>query len=116
MSSPARPFRPACIAVVVLASALLLAACATTPHASVAGVRVLGEGSGNPEVEGQPAPPGAGELDAVSCADVSHCWAVGVGAPSSGSDSLASSVIVATADGGTNWSPEALTMPTTPNL
>lgn len=39
--------------------------------------RVLGQSNRTPAVIGQPAPTGTGDLDAVSCADAKHCWAVG---------------------------------------
>ena len=56
--------------VVLLTLGIATAACTTTSSPTGSGVpRVLGQQSGTPEVVGQPAPAGTGQLDAVSCAD-----------------------------------------------
>ena len=71
---------------------------------------------------GQPAPAGTGQLDAVTCAGPTHCWAVG--APgSSGATATTSSVppspatvIDATVDGGKTWAAQSLTLTPAPAL
>jgi photosystem II stability/assembly factor-like uncharacterized protein len=68
---------------------------------------VLGAPSGTPLVLGQPAPAGTGQLGAVSCADATRCWAVGVAGPNS-SAALPATVIIATKDGGVKWVPQAV--------
>jgi len=99
------------------------AACATTPRtpAPVA-ARVLGQQTGSPQVVGQPAPPGTGELGAVSCADAGHCWAVGVAGPNAGSTTTTDgtttpiTVIAATDNGGLTWAAQSLHLAVTPEL
>ena len=90
--------------------------------------RVLGQPARTPTVIGQPAPTGTGQLDAVSCADAEHCWAVG--SPGSGPAPTAAAgtgtstsvpatlalVIDATTDGGRSWAGEPLALPSTPAL
>lgn len=67
---------------------------------------------------GRPAPTGSTDLDAVSCADADHCWAVGVPGPNTTSAAAASaaSVIASTADGGLTWDDQLLPLATTPEL
>jgi photosystem II stability/assembly factor-like uncharacterized protein len=65
-----------------LAAGLALTSCmSATPTPKAAPTRVLGQQSGSATVFGQPAPAGTGELGAVSCADATHCWAVGIAGP-----------------------------------
>jgi hypothetical protein len=79
--------------------------------------RVLGEQTGTPTVIGQPAPAGTGQLGAVSCADATHCWAVGVAGPNAAASPTAPvTVIAATANGGRTWAAQHLTLPITPDL
>jgi photosystem II stability/assembly factor-like uncharacterized protein len=98
--------------------------------------RVLGQSELTPAVIGQPAPMGTGQLDAVSCASLVRCWAVGTpgsgpGAAASGAatapaaatgastTSLPASqgfVIDATVDGGQTWVGEPLTLTPSPAL
>jgi hypothetical protein len=83
---------------------------------------VLGQKKGTPAVIGEPAPNGTGQLDAVSCADAAHCWAVGTTAPGAVTGSSASSpppqatVIDATIDGGKTWVVQPLELTATPSL
>jgi len=73
-----------------------------------------------PQVVGQPAPAGTGLLGAASCADATHCWAVGVAGPNADTTATTAgapvTVITATTDGGLNWAAEPLTLPFTPEL
>jgi hypothetical protein len=100
-------------------TALALAGCtavARTP-ATTTVPKVLGEQRGTPTVIGQPAPAGTGELGAVSCADATHCWAVGVAGPNAAaSPTLPVTVIAATTDGGRTWSTQQVTLPAIPDL
>jgi photosystem II stability/assembly factor-like uncharacterized protein len=93
---------------------------------------VLGQQHGSPDVTGQPAPAGTGQLDSVSCAGPLHCWAVGTsGTATTGSSTTGSStttttttapppatvtVVDATSDGGRSWTAEPLSLPGTPAL
>ncbi|HEX4081957.1 MAG TPA: hypothetical protein VHX40_03250 [Acidimicrobiales bacterium] len=65
-------------------------------------------------VWGQPAPAGTGSLEAVSCGDPRHCWAVGRSAvdalATTTSTSPSSVVIDATTDGGSTWSAESVSV------
>jgi len=66
-------------------------------------------------VWGQPAPAGTGSLEAVSCGDARHCWAVGRSAvdalTTTTSTSPSSSVVIdATTDGGSTWTAEPVTV------
>ncbi|HEY1733182.1 MAG TPA: hypothetical protein VGG23_01960, partial [Acidimicrobiales bacterium] len=66
-------------------------------------------------VWGQPAPAGTGSLEAVSCGDARHCWAVGRSAvdalATTTSTSPSSSVVIdATTDGGSTWSVESVSV------
>jgi hypothetical protein len=117
--------------VVLLATLALTAAACTNAVAPKAhrDPPVLGQRRGAAAV-GQPAPEGTGQLDAVSCADALHCWAVGTpGAtttPASGSDPgsttssvpavVATAVVDATVDGGRSWTAEPLSFPAAPAL
>ena len=71
---------------------------------------------------GQPAPAGTGQLDAVSCGNATHCWAVGSPAPVNASTAptttpvAPSPVIDATTDGGKTWVAESLALTPTPAL
>ena len=90
--------------------------------------RVLGQSKRTPAVIGQPAPTGTGQLDAVSCPDAKHCWAVGTpsagpaaapSAPAGASTSLPASpgfVIDDTDDGGQTWVGEPLNLDPSPAL
>lgn len=101
--------------VTVVLLGLMATSCTRPPLSTSPGEsRVLGQSAGVPEVEGQPAPVGTGELGAVSCADQEHCWAVGVGTPST--SSATDTVIAFTGDGGATWQAQPLTFPTTPDL
>jgi photosystem II stability/assembly factor-like uncharacterized protein len=102
----------------VLLSAVGVAAAACTPHTNtpaVASHPVLGAPSGIPLVLGQPAPPGTGQLGAVSCADAKRCWAVGL-AGANASAALPATVIIATKDGGVKWVPQAVQGSVVPQL
>jgi photosystem II stability/assembly factor-like uncharacterized protein len=110
-----RPFGTSKLLAITLALGIGLAACHATPPSATQPISpVLGQTSASPSVEGQPAPNGTGQLGAVSCADASHCWAVGVGTPSA--DGSPSTVIVATDDAGLNWAAEPLPPTLTPDL
>ncbi len=66
-------------------------------------------------VWGQPATAGTGSLEAVSCGDARHCWAVGRAAVdalgTTTSTSPAPSVVIdATTDGGKTWTAEPVTV------
>jgi hypothetical protein len=106
----------------LVALGLIAAACSTTPSAKQPDVpQVLGQESGTPAVVGQPAPAGTGQLDAVSCADAAHCWAVGTTGPgptagSTTASSTPTAVIDATVDGGRTWIGEPLTFSSAPDL
>jgi len=107
---------PALLAAMVAIS-VGLAACTATPSVPApTASRVLGQGSAGAAVVGQPAPSSTGELGAVSCANSTHCWAVGVGAPSAAGATTSSTVIVATEDGGLHWSAESLPATLAPDL
>jgi photosystem II stability/assembly factor-like uncharacterized protein len=83
-----------------------------TPAASP--TRVLGEQAASATVQGQPAPPGTGELGAVSCADALHCWTVGVAGPNASTSPA--TVIAATVNGGESWVPQSTSLPSPPEL
>jgi hypothetical protein len=104
-----------------------LSACAATPAASSSGsgsgsgskgnsasARVLGEQRGSPDLVGQPAPAGTGELDSLSCANAEQCWATGVAGPDT--SVAASVVLIATKNGGLTWQAEHLGLTATPAL
>ena len=102
---------------------LTAAACTTTPAAKAPAVpSVLGQPKGVPAVVGQPAPAGTGQLDAVTCAGPTHCWAVGALGPSSATGTTtsvppaAATVIDATIDGGKTWTAQSLTLNPAPAL
>jgi hypothetical protein len=112
---------------------LTVAACQSATSGASSGHHdppVIGQAGGSPAVVGQPAPAGTGQLDAVSCADLLHCWAVGTpGAPSTATtpgtstttttapaDSASAAVIDATANGGRTWTAEPISLPGTPAL
>ncbi len=101
------------------------AAATTTTHRGghadgnkAAGNRAAGNrAAGNKDVTvwGQPAPAGTGVLEAVSCGDATHCWAVGQSAVNALEATTTSTppspvVIDATADGGVTWSAERVTV------
>jgi photosystem II stability/assembly factor-like uncharacterized protein len=67
----------------------------TTPRAERGGRAVT--------VEGQPAPPGMGSLEAVSCATALRCWAVGDSAASTGSGGPSDVVVDSTKNGARTW-------------
>ena len=70
------------VPLMAVAAGLALTSCMSTPSApKAAPTRVLGQQSASATVLGQPAPPGTGELGAISCADSTHCWAVGIAGP-----------------------------------
>jgi hypothetical protein len=95
---------------------------------------VLGQHHGSPDVTGQPAPVGTGQLDSVSCAGPLHCWAVGTSGTTAATASTSSTttststttttppapttttVVDATVDGGRTWTAEPLSLPGTPAL
>jgi photosystem II stability/assembly factor-like uncharacterized protein len=110
---------------VLVTLGLTAAACTTTPAAkSPVEPRVLGQQKGMPAVVGQPAPAGTGQLDAVTCADAAHCWAVGApgttAASAAGTTSsvppTAATVIDATVNGGMTWTAQAVTVTPAPAL
>jgi photosystem II stability/assembly factor-like uncharacterized protein len=72
---------------------------------------VLGQQTGSPVVVGQPAPRGIGDLNAVSCPDADHCWAVGVAPPAT-----TDPVVAVTKNGGVQWSAQPLALPISPAL
>jgi len=76
---------------------------------------VLGQPKGTPLMLGQPAPAGSSDLGALSCADKSACWAVGVVGAGTGPQSPAT-VIVATKDGGRHWKAQPVTGQVIPDL
>jgi photosystem II stability/assembly factor-like uncharacterized protein len=77
---------------------------------------VLGQPQGTPLVQGRPAPGLVGELGAVACADIHHCWAVGVPGPNATMPAGDSTVILATANGGATWTPQTVVGGYTPEL
>jgi photosystem II stability/assembly factor-like uncharacterized protein len=111
---------------VLVTLGLTAAACTTAPAAKApSGPRVLGQQKGTPAVVGQPAPTGTGQLDAVTCAGPTHCWAVGAPGPATGtatSTSTSSSVpptptvIDATVNGGKTWTGQPVTLTPAPAL
>jgi photosystem II stability/assembly factor-like uncharacterized protein len=112
---------------VLVTLGLTAAACTTTPtsKAPVVEPQVLGQQKGTPAVVGQPAPAGTGQLDAVSCAGATHCWAVGAPgqavapAVAPGTTSTVPSpatVIDATVNGGKSWTAQPLTLTPAPTL
>ena len=103
--------------------ALTAAACTTAPASKAPGApRVLGQQNGAPAVVGQPAPAGTGQLDAVTCAGPTHCWAVGAPGPTGATGTNSSvppppaTVIDATVDGGETWTGQPLTLTPAPAL
>jgi photosystem II stability/assembly factor-like uncharacterized protein len=111
---------PASTAVLsLLLAAAVLSSCARVTHTPrAATTRVLGEQSATAAVRGQPAPVGTGELGAVSCADATHCWAVGVVGPddTTTTAAAAATVIAATRDGGATWSAQSTGLGAVPEL
>jgi photosystem II stability/assembly factor-like uncharacterized protein len=105
---------------VLVTLGLTAAACTTAPASKApAAPRVLGQKKGAPAVVGQPAPAGTGQLDAVTCAGPSHCWAVGAPAATGATSAAAPSpttVIDATVDGGESWTAQPLTLTPAPAL
>ena len=102
---------------------LAAAACATAPASKTpAKPRVLGQQTGAPAVVGQPAPAGTGQLDAVTCAGPTHCWAVGAPGPTAATGTTSSAppspvtVIDATVDGGETWTGQPVTLTPAPAL
>src|SRR6202034_2583786 len=78
----ARPTPCFSVVAVLVTLGLTAAACNTTSPGKAHGEPpVLGQQSGTPAAVGQPAPAGTGQLDAVSCAGVERCWAVGTPGP-----------------------------------
>ena len=129
-STPLRRFRRARrpggrhrVAVLVTLG-LTAAACTTTtpPSKGPREPRVLGQQTGAPAVVGQPAPAGSGQLDAVTCAGPTHCWAVGAPGPTGATASTPSSppspatVIDATVDGGVTWAAQPVALTPAPVL
>lgn len=101
---------------VVVAIALTAAGCGlSTPPSSPSAPRVLGQATGKPLAVGQPTPTGTGDLDAVSCASVRRCWAVGIAGPNPAPPTGAT-VIAATTDGGKTWKAQQVTGGSTPQL
>jgi photosystem II stability/assembly factor-like uncharacterized protein len=80
-----------------------------TPH-------VLGAPKGTPLVLGQPAPPGTGQLGAMSCPTARRCWAVGVARPDPTARPGSTTVIVATKNGGRTWRAQRVAGGSTPQL
>jgi len=108
---------------VLVTLGLTAAACTSVPAAKAPGQpRVLGQQEGAPAVMGQPAPAGTGQLDAVTCAGPTHCWAVGApeptgaAAPSSSVPAAPATVIDATVDGGKTWTGQPLALTPAPAL
>jgi len=108
---------------VLVTLGLTAAACTTVPASKAPVVpRVLGQQKGAPAVKGQPAPAGTGQLDAVTCAGPTHCWAVGAPGPTGATTPTSSvppapaTVIDATVDGGETWTAQPLTLTPAPAL
>jgi hypothetical protein len=102
---------------------VVAAACTTTAVPRRAAIPdVLGQQKGTPAATGQPAPAGTGQLDDVSCADATRCWAVGAPAQESAtgtttsSSTVSSNVIEATADAGRTWVAQPVGLTPTPTL
>jgi photosystem II stability/assembly factor-like uncharacterized protein len=89
-----------------------------SPTPATAAPKVFGQPKVNPTVVGQPAPPGTGELGAVSCADALRCWAVGIAGPNASAATAGTpvTVITATRNGGRTWSAQPLSFPAPPEL
>jgi hypothetical protein len=115
---------------VLLTLGLIATAChtVTTTHKGPGAPHVLGQPEKTPDAVGQPAPAGTGQLDAVSCGDATHCWAVGspgavnaATTPTTTSSapaapSATATVIDATGDGGKTWVAEPLALSPAPAL
>jgi hypothetical protein len=128
---PSNPLRPRWRALqsvgarrvaVLVTLGLTAAACTTTPTTKAPNEpRVLGQHKGTPAAVGQPAPAGTGSLAAVTCADPTHCWAVGAPGPITATTTTSSvppttTVIDATVDGGKTWTGQQVTLTPTPAL
>jgi hypothetical protein len=117
---------------VLVTLGLTAAACTAAPAAPKHHTPppVLGQQHGSPEVTGQPAPAGTGQLASVSCAGPLHCWAVGttgttaaVTTPTTSTPTTTTAsppttitVVDATVDGGRTWVAEPLALQGTPAL
>jgi photosystem II stability/assembly factor-like uncharacterized protein len=108
---------------VLVTLGLVAAACNTASAPKAPGEpRVLGQETGAPAVVGQPAPAGTGQLDAVTCAGPTHCWAVGAPGPTGATSTTSSAppspdtVIDATVDGGETWTAQSVTLTPAPVL
>jgi photosystem II stability/assembly factor-like uncharacterized protein len=121
---------------------LSVAACTanSTPAKARSAPPVLGQRSGTPAAVGQPAPAGTGQLGAVACAGLGHCWAVGTpgqpaptptptttpaSTPAPGATTTTSAppappapatVIDATVNGGKTWAAQPLALAPAPVL
>ena len=95
--------------------ALTAAACSSQPT-TPGPAAVLGQAKGTALVSGKPAPGKVGELGAVACADAQRCWAVGVPGPNDALPVGNATVIVATTDGGSTWTPQSVVGGYTPEL
>ena len=96
--------------------AVTASGCGLSGHpGSPKAVRVLGEPTGTPLAVGQPAPPGTGDLGAVSCATARRCWAVGVAGPNP-APATGVTVIAATTNGGLSWTAQHVAGGSTPQL
>ena len=101
---------------VLLAIAITASSCALSGQpGSTKVVRVLGQAKGTPLGVGQPAPTGASDLGAVSCATARRCWAVGIAGPNP-APATGVAVIAATKDGGLNWTAQQVAGGSTPQL
>jgi photosystem II stability/assembly factor-like uncharacterized protein len=109
---------------VLVTLGLTAAACTTAapPSKAPGEPRVLGQQTGAPAVVGQPAPAGTGQLDAVTCAGPTHCWAVGAPGPAEATGTTPSApaspaaVIDATVDGGMTWTAQPVALTPAPVL
>jgi photosystem II stability/assembly factor-like uncharacterized protein len=108
-------------ALVALAFVVLVAAsCTSKTGGSSTLITRAGAKSAPITVTGQPAPAGTGQLEAVSCADADHCWAVGTPNPGAGFGSSTgpspATVIDTTKNGGATWKAQSIQLPTTAAL
>ncbi|HVX22830.1 MAG TPA: hypothetical protein VHB02_15885 [Acidimicrobiales bacterium] len=116
LESRSRPRRAAVVG--LAAAALVVMASAGCTRSGTAGTTTTAVDRGTADtvaVWGQPAPAGTGVLEAVSCADATHCWAVGRSAVNALTATATTTppapvVIDATGDGGVTWTAEQATV------
>ena len=110
------PRRSGGLSLVVAAVVVTASGCGLSGHPrSSKDPRVLGEPTGTTLGVGQPAPPGTGELGAVSCATARRCWAVGIAGPNP-APATGATVITATTNGGVSWKAQHVAGGSTPQL